>query len=129
MELAINELQKCLMNMITREGYTHQQITTESKVHNIGRISNGQTKPTAKTWWKLHKMYPEYIPTPTWTDGTQIIKPAKCNGSVTQLNSAIQLTPPQQVIVDLLNKHDADDEIAIEVLRLTMEIIVAKKSK
>ena len=74
MKPAISLLQKALYELKHLHHHTFQEVTKESGVHNLQKIVSGEIEPTANSWWKLHRAYPEYIPEPVYEDGAKVYR-------------------------------------------------------
>lgn len=113
-KLNTTKLQRALRNLYEMKGTTYSNITATSGVHNIGRLRSGQIKPTAHTWWRLHKAYPSIIPPPEYVDaeGAVVTTLTASSNDAVSANAA-NLTPAQLkffVVCDTLFSTDEEWE-------------------
>jgi len=127
MKPAISLLQKALYELKHLHNHTFQVVTKESGVHNLQKIVSGEIEPTANSWWKLHRAYPEYIPEPVYEDGAKVYKNviadkiSKSNVStgnmeITNNRHASDLSPEEQTLINLFRKKDTRGKILERII-------------
>ena len=121
-------LQEALGNLIEIRGLTQDEISLASGAHNISRIVNGSTVPTAPTWQKLHKAYPKEIPSVVFTDGkvdfhqvtsgNRVVSTGNNNRLAgNDYNENVSLSAGERMLIDLLRDKDKASVILRKFLK------------
>lgn len=112
-------------------GISFSEITRQSRVHNLQKIISGDIDPTIKSWYRLHRAFPEHISKPSYTDGSYIYEnTASGTGSVansgTIKNAAtggMSLTPHEQTLISALRElGEIEDKVIRKILASIDEI-------
>jgi len=125
MKIDIETLISSLNNLKITEDISWREIERQAGVFNVSRIVSGEIrKPTAESWWQLHRAFPLHIPEPSYLDGTKIYKNVSTGKNaysgdhmeITNNRHASDLSPEEQTLINLLRKKDTRCKILERII-------------
>lgn len=111
---------------------TDQEITKRSGVHNIRKIISIDIHATPRSWKRLHKAFPDYIPMPEYIDDDgNDIAVSVVNRAGTAVNQAgrdintssqenYKLSPLEKMAIDAVRQFGSDADLK-ELIKKVME--------